>query len=181
MRRRLQSVLPALLLRPCRIPNGMSCIKGHRLPQLQVTTSLCAMQAKDPGAPAFLSTTRALPALFTAGRDGQRHSSSCNPVLAQRELQALAVQTEEMLLPWGAVARAQKSWLSCATETWVSLPLKISEIGKTLEPGAFPWLGNDQTSSHWVWRSAAAPFPRGRSNLFFRAAAPAPQSCWAQQ
>lgn len=54
----------------------------------------------------FLSTTRALPALFTAGRDGQWHSSSCNPVLAQRELQTLAVQMGELLLPWGAVARA---------------------------------------------------------------------------
>lgn len=133
----------------------------------------------------FLSTTRSLPALFTAGRDEQWHSRSCNPVLAQRALQTLAVQTGELLLPWGAVAKAQKSWLSCATKTWVSLPLKISEISKTHELGAFPCLGNDQTSSHiqlpLSLEISCCPFPRSRSSLFFRAAAPAPQSCWAQQ
>lgn len=37
------------------------------------------------------------------------------------------------------------------------------------------------SSPRWVWRSAAAPFPRGRSSLLFRAADSAPQSCWAQQ
>lgn len=82
------------------------------------------------------------------GGMGSSTAAAATQFLAQRELQTLAVQTEELLLPWGAVARAQKSWLSCATEPCVSLPLKISEISKTLEPGAFPWLGNDQTSSH---------------------------------
>lgn len=112
----------------------------------------------------FLSTTTALPALFTAGRDGQWHSSSCNPLLAQRELQTLAVQMGELLLSWEEVARAQKSWLSCATKTCVSLPLKISEISKTQEPGAFSCLGNDQTSSHvqllLSLEISCCPFPK---------------------
>jgi len=52
-RRRLQSVLPLLSLRPHSIPDGASGIKGHRLPQLQVATGLCARQGRDPGAPAL--------------------------------------------------------------------------------------------------------------------------------
>lgn len=44
----------------------------------------------------FLSITQVSPGLFTAGRDGQLHGSSCNPVLAQRDLQTLAAQGGEL-------------------------------------------------------------------------------------
>lgn len=77
-----------------------------------------------------LSIAQALPELFTAGRAGQLHRSSCNPVLAQGGLQTLAVLGGDLLLPWGAVARAEQSSLSPATEAWV-LPLsKTLEISK---------------------------------------------------
>lgn len=79
----------------------------------------------------FLSITRASPALFTAGKDGQLRGSSCNPVLAQRGLQTLAVPRGELSLPWGAVAGARQSPRSSATEAWVSPLLKTSKISKT--------------------------------------------------
>lgn len=113
---RLQSVLLLLLLRPCRIPNAATCIKGHHFPQLQVNTGLLARQGGDCGAPALPEHHPSVARLFTAGRDGQLHGSSCNPVLAQRGLQTLAVLGGELLLPWGAVARAEQSSLSPATE-----------------------------------------------------------------
>lgn len=88
-------------------------------------------KARTLGLQPFLSITRASPALFTAGKDGQLRGSSCNPVLAQRGLQTLAVPRGELLLPWGAVAGAWQSPLSSATEAWVSPLLKTSEISKT--------------------------------------------------
>lgn len=99
MRGRLHSVLPVLLLRLCRIPNGMSCIKGYCLPQLQVTTSLCAMLAKDPGAPALPEHYQSIASTVYCWEGWAAARSSCNPVIAQREQQTLAVQMGELLLP----------------------------------------------------------------------------------
>lgn len=117
-----------------------------RLPQLQVTTSLCAMQAKDPGAPA-------LP---------EHHQSSARTVYcwegwaaAQQQLQP-SFSSERTTNSCCADGRVVASLSRTCQSTEVLTELFHWDMGLTVfenlrnqqDLGAFPWLGNDQTSSH---------------------------------
>lgn len=81
-------------------------LQDPKLASRAVTSHSCRLppvfvrgKAGTLGLQPFLSISRALPVLFAAGRDGQLHSSSCNPVLAQRGLETLPLQGEELLSP----------------------------------------------------------------------------------
>lgn len=186
MRRSLQSVLPLLSLGPCRIPNRTSCIKGHRLPQLQVTTGLCARQGKDPGTPALPEHHQSITSTIYCWQGW---------AAAWQQLQP-SFSSERATNSCCAERRVVASLRSCCRSTAISTELCHWGVSLT----AFEDLKNQQDlgagslfltgkGPNQLLLPAPAefgarllpPLPKRQKQPFLRAAASAPRSCWAQQ